>query len=159
MNRRQLDKIIELVTEAIEPHGYECIEAEWLNHDKILRLFIDNNKAEGIQIDDCVKVNAIIEDVEALNEFLPSSYQLEVSSPGVERPLRQKAHFASSIGKTVKVNLLDNGSDRQRKTGKVVGVSDDGVVTMESDEGIWSFSLDHLNKAHVVFDWNQVNLD
>lgn len=157
MNRRQLDKIIGLVTEAVQPHGYECIEAEWLSHDKILRLYIDRDCAQGVQIDDCVKVNAILEELELLNEMLPAPFQLEVSSPGVERPLRQREHFASSIGKTIKVNLLDDSSDRQKKSGKIVNVSDEGVVTMESEEGQWSFSLEHLSKAHVVFDWNQAN--
>ncbi len=163
MDRSKLDDITKLATRLVEPAGYECIETEWVGNDRILRLFVDRlTEVEGsktINLDDCMVASRLLNDAPELDELVAGKYVLEVSSPGVERPLRFPKHFARHIGETIQVKLSDKVADRRQGKGKLVDVAppgattDDASITLETEQGPWSFPLAKLQRASIVYDW------
>lgn len=161
MDRTKLDTLIALVSQTLAPHGYECLEAEWVAGERVLRLYVDTLAGEGINLDGCVAATRILEGLPSLDEVMTGKYALEVSSPGVERPLRSKAHFESHLGETVSVKLLDKYMDRRQGTGQVTNVAEgdtvtgqiDTLITLRTEQGDWSFPLAQLQRASLVYDW------
>ena len=92
MNRLQRNEILEIVESVIHPMGYECLEVEWVASEKILRVYIDAEN--GVDMDDCLEVTRCLNEVESIDEKVPGLYRLEISSPGVDRPLRLAEHFS-----------------------------------------------------------------
>ncbi len=161
MDRTRLDSLIALISQTLAPHGFDCLEAEWLASEKILRLYVDSLNGSGINLDGCVAASRLLEDQPSLEAVMAGKFTLEVSSPGVERPLRSKSHFESHLGETVQVKLVDKYLDRRQGTGKVVQVADgdtvtgqlDTLITLQTEQGAWSFPLTQLQRASLVYDW------
>ena len=153
MKRDKLDQVVAFADKVLSPMGFECIEAEWIGNERVLRLFIDK-PAGGIKIDDCVAVTKLMVELPELDVIVPGQYSLEVSSPGIERPLRSRTHFERHIGDTIQVKLAEKILDRKQGTGKLISVSNEAMVTLETSQGLWSFPLDQVQKASLVYDWN-----
>lgn len=159
LDRAKLDTIIAIVNRVLGPAGYECIEAEWSGGDRILRLFVDL-AAGNITLDDCVKASRLLEELPDLDAATPPHYTLEVSSPGVERPLRRRQHFERHLGERVQVRLRGKVQERRGGTGRLVEVEtasggvDDALITLETEQGVWSFPLASLQHASLVYDWD-----
>lgn len=156
-----------LVSQLLEPVSLECIEAEWQAHDRILRLFVDrvvlaDGPADqpGVNLDDCVRASAALNDRPELDEAISGNYTLEVSSPGIERPLRLRQHFERVVGKKVHVTLREKSDNRWQAEGLLAAVGsgegegkDDAIISIDTEAGRWSFGLDNLKKASLVYDW------
>jgi ribosome maturation factor RimP len=166
LDRVKLDKIITAVNQLLAPAAFDCIEAEWQAHDRILRLFVEHvDPAVGINLDGCVQASRLLLDDPDLDALVNGVYTLEVSSPGVERPLRRAVHFERHVGATIQVKLREKVQERKNGTGRIVRVeapaaaadaaymSDDTRITLETPEGPWSFPLASLQKASLVYDW------
>ena len=152
MNRSKLSNVIDVVNRACQPNGFECIDVEWHADSRTLRIFVD--REQGIDLDGCVAVNHLLEDCPEIDALIDGNYILEVSSPGIERPLRTKRHFEAQLGRTVQVRLQRPGSGRVQGTGKLVAVGDDNIK-IDTPQGVWEFNIEHVQKANLVFDWSQ----
>jgi ribosome maturation factor RimP len=152
MNRESLNKIVDLVSRVVNPLGYECLDVEWVAHDRILRVFVDS--LSGVGMDDCLRVNRELVELEELDENVPGSYRLEVSSPGVEKPLRTAAHFSAVIGQNVRVKLTQSVDDRRQGAGRVLDVDAEKNVTLGLDSGEWRFPVTLVHGAKLVYEWN-----
>ncbi len=143
----------ETVKKLLEPVvcdlGYELWGLEYLPQGKhsILRIFID--KPTGIQIEDCEivshQVSAIL-DVEAV---IPGNYNLEVSSPGLERPLFEEAHYQRYLGQEVKLKLQKPIQDKRQYIG-VMEELEKRVLKLRVDGELVSMPLDVITKANLV---------
>ena len=156
MDRLKLDSLISVVNGQLNPAGFDCIEAEWSAHEKILRLFVDRqNEQTGINLDGCVSASRLLGEFTELDDMIPGHYVLEVSSPGVERPLRRIEHFQAHIGRKVEVKLHEKFNDRRQGKGVLAAVAegDGGWLTLETEQGVWSFPLRCLQRASLVYDW------
>ncbi len=159
MDRLRLDSIIEAASSALTEGGYECIEAEWESNDRILRLFIDCVRAEatGMTMEECVKASRLLDATDRLDQVIAGSYTLEVSSPGVERPLRRQRDFEKHLGQMIEVKLSDKIQDRKHGKGRLVDVldetGDDVLITLDTNRGPWQFPLATLQRASLVYDW------
>lgn len=119
--RSKQDQIIHLIAPLLAPLGYELVHVEIQTHrQKTLRLFIDHLDAiegQGIGIEDCVRVSrALDEPLEKLTELdalFQGAYELEVSSPGVERPLRTERDYAKFAGREVTIHTYRALTDRE----------------------------------------------
>src|SRR5262245_33786016 len=92
------------ITPVLVAQGYELVLLEMQPRSKVLRLFID--KPGGVSLDDCTKVSRLVSDVldgEGISERIPGTFNLEVSSPGLDRPLVRPADFQRFVGKKVNV--------------------------------------------------------
>jgi ribosome maturation factor RimP len=151
MNRQQYDKIIELINPKIDPLGYECVEVEWDGAEETLRVYID--RPEGIKMEDCLRVNDLLIEANDLDALVPGDYRLEISSPGIERPLRTREHFSRVIGQKIKVRLTERTQNRMEGAGKLLGIDQDDIVSLELPAGVWNFPFQAIRKANVVFEW------
>lgn len=156
-----------VVSGLLGPVGLECIEAEWQGHDRILRLFVDRladaspeDATRGVNLDDCVRASAALSERPELDDAVAGAYTLEVSSPGIERPLRLKQHFERFLGKKVHVTLKEKIQNRWQGEGLLSLVQagagegkDEALVTLDTGEGPWTFGLENLKKASLVYDW------
>lgn len=160
---------LERVTQAVlDGLGFELVELEKAGHRArpILRIRIDRADSEpgrGVTVDDCARVSRELEAVLDERADLPSSYILEVSSPGVERPLRKRRHFERCLGREVAVSgfsVLADGSKRVRGTLLAVeGAEGAELIRLRLANGAEiEIPIDAIAKAHLVFDWDRQGL-
>ena len=100
-------RIIDLVEPILDEVGYELVDVEYLSkYGKwVLRVYID--KEGGISIDDCVQVSEELGDLIDIKEIIEHEYVLEVSSPGLNRPLKKEKDFSRAIDRKIKVTTVD----------------------------------------------------
>ncbi|HED34517.1 MAG TPA: ribosome maturation factor RimP [Gammaproteobacteria bacterium] len=130
--------------------GYELVEIELKPHptNGLLRVYID--REGGIQLEDCSAVSSQISSVLDVEDPVPGQYNLEISSPGLDRPLRKTADFERFVGERVKIKLSVPTLEGQRNfTGRLKGVQDDEVI-LEMDGETHYLSLDSIDKARLV---------
>ena len=131
---------------------------------RTLRVFIDKEGSENVSIDDCSKVSRGLDLVLDVEDLVPGgAYQLEVSSPGLERPLRQAWHYQAAIGETISLQLNESlgaicenrpSADKKRKKlqGQLSDFKNDCVfVTLEGESQALEIGLNFVHKAKVVF--------
>ncbi len=125
------DRLEELIDSELAMIGYELVklEASFATRRKILRIFVDRSD-RAVTIDDCVEVTKIISLVLDAEDIIPGPYTLEVSSPGVDRPLTKPKHFKRFIGSTAKIEYQDEEKGKVKLTGEIVG-ADNSEVTIE----------------------------
>src|SRR2546422_6051348 len=99
------DRLRGLLRGGVEALGFELVEAELVGggHQPTLRVYIDS--PQGITVDDCADVSRQISSILDVEDPIPGSYTLEVSSPGLDRPLVEPEDFRKRVGGTVKVKL------------------------------------------------------
>jgi ribosome maturation factor RimP len=122
----------------------------------LLRLYIDA-PGRTVAIEDCEAVSREVSAVLDINDPIASQYTLEVSSPGIDRPLFTVAQFAKHVGETVKLNLQIPVNARRRLQGAIVGVDGDNItLRTETTEVL----VQHVNieKARLVPDWAALGL-
>jgi ribosome maturation factor RimP len=145
------DTLAALVQPVVEGLGYELWELEYSpgRGNGFLRLYIDAEA--GITLDDCERVSRAVSELLDAEDPLPGQYTLEVSSPGLERPLRTAAQFARYVGEAVFVELGQPVDGRRRLSGRLAAVSADAVeVDVEGQR--WSLPLAAIRKAHLAPD-------
>lgn len=126
--------------------GYEMVDLEISNRGKLLRLFID--KPDGINIDDCSLVSNHISRLLAVEMDFDYD-RLEVSSPGLDRPLKKVSDFHRFSGETAALKLRIPLQGRKKFEGVLQGV-EDGQILMEVDGNIMRFDLENIDKARLV---------
>jgi ribosome maturation factor RimP len=144
------DKVREVVTPVVQGAGYELVDVEW-KHEQggwVIRLFID--KPDGISHEDCEQVSRQVSATLDVHDVVPHTYNLEVSSPGLDRPLRTSDHFRRFVGQKARVKLRDGLEGRRNFSGVIVS-AEDSAVTMEVDGKQYTLPLSDLEKANL--DW------
>jgi len=138
-----------LLEPAVERLGYELVdvEAKLAGRNGVLRLFIDS--ADGIGLEDCEKVSLAVSALLDVEDPIPGHYDLEVSSPGLDRKLTKLAHFQRFAGETVKVQMRFPIEGRRRFRGKLLSAADDQVV-VEVDGEQHSLPLSTIDSARLV---------
>jgi ribosome maturation factor RimP len=122
----------------------------------LLRLYID---APGrvVAIEDCEAVSREVSAVLDVNDPIASQYTLEVSSPGIDRPLFTAAQFGTHIGETAKLTLQIPMDGRRRLQGVIVGVAGDDI-TLRTETAEMKLSFANIEKARLVPDWAALGL-
>jgi len=116
------------------------------------RLKITIDHADGLDTERLTKATRMISLELDMQDPVNGTYTLEVSSPGVERPLRTAAHYARSIGEQVAIKLRPNAEKLRRLKGELTASTDDSI-TVRNDDGEHTLSFDQIAKANTVFDW------
>jgi len=122
------DELTKLLEPTIERLGYELADLEVRIGGKhgVVRVFIDN--PEGITLDDCETVSRAVSALLDVEDPLPGHYDLEVSSPGLDRKLTKTEHFQRFTGETVKVQMRFPVEGRRRFRGTLVSSDDENIV-------------------------------
>ena len=154
----RLDREIETRIEAL---GFELVELERAGSKArpILRIRIDKEGTtpeQGVTLEDCTKVSRGVEEFLDAKEDLSERYVLEVSSPGVERPLVKPRDFERFAGKDVAVKTGHAVGDRgKRVEGVLRGLSGNDEVKIEVGNDVIRIPRSDIKKAHLVFRWNE----
>tara|TARA_B100001939_G_scaffold60128_1_gene49226 strand:- start:161 stop:613 length:453 start_codon:yes stop_codon:yes gene_type:complete len=141
----------ETLREQIEKKGYELIEIEQHSLRKGIKMVLFIDHENGIGIDDCISVSKTSEVV--IDEFIdPESYELEVSSPGLDRKLVKKEDFDRFIGKTIKIKLKEKLNDRKNFKGLLTDRRGD-LVILEDDQ-VFEIPMDSIDICRIVPQFN-----
>lgn len=155
------ESVAERARQLLEPvlarDGFDLVEVEWQREggDWVLRLFVD--KDGGIGIDDCQAASRLVETLLDVEDFIEPAYSLEVSSPGIERPLRKPQDFRKFAGQRAKVRAFGpivsapGQAPRKQWTGTLRDFAD-GAVEIEVDGAVHRIPVDRMAKAHLEYD-------
>ena len=143
------DELANLLEPTVERLGYELVDLEVRLGGKggLVRLYID--KPDSIDLDDCEKVSLAVSALLDVEDPVPGNYNLEVSSPGLDRKLTKVEHFQRFEGETVKVQLRFPIEGRRRFRGTLLS-SDDENIVVEVDGESFSLPLKTIDTARLV---------
>ncbi|WP_353571875.1 ribosome maturation factor RimP [Candidatus Albibeggiatoa sp. nov. BB20] len=140
-----------LLTPTITALGYEIIGVERLSRGRkgaqLIRIFID--KSDGITIKDCEAVSHQISGVLDVEDPVQGQYTLEVSSPGLDRPLVTQAHFARFIGHQVQIRLTRPLAERRNFSGTLLRIEDNEIVVL-AEQTEYNLPYEQIDKAKLI---------
>jgi ribosome maturation factor RimP len=139
----------ETIKDIIEGCGVNLYDIETVseNEQKIFRIYITCEG--GVSLDKCAEVTRVLSPIFDVEPPINGAYTLEVSSPGIERPLKKNEHFKGSIGELVKVKLINTDTI----IGKLQSFEDGKITLLEDDGEISIISLDEVEKARTYYKW------
>ncbi|MEE8339124.1 MAG: ribosome maturation factor RimP [Xanthomonadales bacterium] len=145
-------KLAALLQPLVEDLGYEFVGIEHSSNPKnpVLVIYID--AAGGIAVEDCAKVSREIAAILDVENPIPGKYQLEVSSPGLDRPLFTLEQFRQFSGEVAQISLFAPRDGRRKFKGKILG-AEAGQVKMEQDGVEVTLDLGNIARARLVPDY------
>ena len=142
-------QVVNLLNTVCINNSYELIDVHFLNSPPTLKLAIYIDKPGGINIDDCVEFNKIVNGTTDLDDLIGSSYLLEVSSPGPQRPLRSISDFVRHKGKKVKIKLsVPYEGKKDVFVGQVESVKEDHIDINDGGE-LYTIKYANIEKANL----------
>jgi ribosome maturation factor RimP len=149
---QQLTKLCEPV---VTGQGYELVDLELKTEPGVglvLRAYIDK-KDTAVGLDDCASVSRELSAVLDVEDVIKVAYSLEVSSPGLNRPLKKEADFARFVGKKAKIRTRHPvGETRRNFSGTLVGVAG-GKVKIDVGDQVCEVPVDDVEKANLVYEF------
>lgn len=158
-----LDRLKSLVESEVERAGVELVDVELAGSKgrPLIRVYVDTDT--GITLDRCAQVSRTLEPVLEGARLVPERYVLEVSSPGINRPLTRRRHFERFVGREIEVRVREPRDGRQRFVGVLEHVAEregDGfeirVRDPRSEEDPWSFVAGEIAKARLHVNWDSI---
>ena len=142
-------KLIGIAEPVIKDLGFELVQLEFKSG--VLQILAEDPKTGNLSLDDCTAINKMLSPVLEVEDPIPGAYTLEISSPGIDRPLIKPDDFAKYAGFETKLELDDGVGDEGRKRfrGKLTGMQDD-FVTMIVDGVEHKFELAAFRNARLV---------
>ena len=145
-------KLADMFGPVIESMGYELIAVEIVGGGgTTMRVYIDSQ--DGITVDDCADVSYQISGLLDVEDPLRGRYTLEVSSPGLDRPLVTLEHFRQFTGSRVKIRSLEPILGRKRFTGVLEAV-EDGTLVIAVDNEVYEIPFDRIERANLVAEFD-----
>jgi ribosome maturation factor RimP len=138
-----------LARRVVEPLGYELVGVEYFQKGggATLRVYIDHER--GITLDDCTAVSHQLSGVLDVDDPIPDQYDLEVSSPGLDRPLVFVEHFERFAGCRVRIRLAEKLEGRRKLEGILLGLGP-GAIKLRADERDWDIPLTSIESARLI---------
>jgi len=146
-----LDQIRELISPALNESAIELVELAFrgARGNQILQVFIDTES--GVTIDDCQNASDLISEILDTADIIEGRYRLEVSSPGVDRPLKTVRDFRRNMGRPIRFNL-QNEETKRTYEGTIQQVVD-GKVTLMVNQEAETFSIDQMENVKLILKW------
>lgn len=151
---RATDKLGTLIASAVQALGYELVGVEHQSQGRhtVVRVFIDS--PQGITLEDCEQASHQISGVLDVEDPIRGQYNLEVSSPGLDRPLFTPEHYTRFVGEKVKLRLRQPVDGRRKLAGRIEQV-EDGVIRIVDDAGqSYELTVDEIDKANLIPDYD-----
>ena len=145
------DKVLSILNPSVQDLGYELLGVEYVPSGKlsILRLYIDSEK--GIGLDDCEVVSRQVSAIMDVEDPISGQYNLEVSSPGIERPLFSIAHYMRFLGHEVLIKTYRPIEGRRKFTGTIGSISEkSNTLELLTEMGSVTLDIDLIEKANLV---------
>jgi ribosome maturation factor RimP len=145
-------KITDLAESVLDDLGFELVDVEYLSeHGRwVLRIYVD--KEGGVTIDDCANLSREIGDLIDIKDVIEQEYVLEVSSPGLNRPLKKERDFARVIGKKIKIRMFAPVDGRRNFSGYLKDFQDQKLY-IEVEGELVNLSWKEVDKANLVYEF------
>jgi ribosome maturation factor RimP len=154
--RSEATKILTLAEPIAGEMGLEVLDIEFSGgaSGRLVRIYLDNPAADrDVSVADCEALSRRMGDVLDAHEAVAGHYMLEVSSPGVNRPLRKASHFEAVVGGRVRVRMNEPVDDKRMVVGSLVEF-DDGRLCVKEDSGeVLETTLDNVERANFEFEF------
>ena len=152
MMREREMRLYELIEPTVTSLGFELVGVLWRDgrSRSLIRIYVDHG--EGVTVDDCARVSHRVNGLLDVADPIPGEYDLEVSSPGVDRPLFVERDFTRFAGADLKVTLRSPCAGRRRFTGTLGGYRD-GVVLVDEHGTEHRFAISEIESARLVEQW------
>jgi ribosome maturation factor RimP len=146
------DRITTMVEALLKVEGLELVDLEFRKEARgwVLRIFMD--KPGGVTLDDCSEISREIGDQIEVNELIPHSYTLEVSSPGLDRPLKKEKDFFGSIGKLIQFSTKVPLEGQTFFKGILLDYQVSGLLRLAETKKTWEIPVGIITKARLVFE-------
>jgi len=147
------EQLLKLIEPVVEGLGYECVGVEYNSHPKhgLLRIFIDSD--QGVSMDDCTQVSHQVSGVLDVEDPITGEYNLEVSTPGLNRPLFKIGQFEQFVGHIAQVNLFKPVEGRRNIKGVIEKVEGDDVY-LQQDGQVYKVPFQAMSKARLEPDYS-----
>ncbi|UCE80123.1 MAG: ribosome maturation factor RimP [Nitrospiraceae bacterium] len=147
-----LSKVSELAESLAGEYGLQVVDVLLLGSSKkpLLRVFID--KERGVTLGDCEEFSRALSAVLDIEDPIQTSYVLEVSSPGLDRPLTSRKDFEKNIGKRITVRTKERINNKKSFTGTLQGLDGDDIVLVMDKHGKMNISLVNISKAKLAIE-------
>jgi ribosome maturation factor RimP len=147
-----IERVRAITTPILMNEGVELVEVDYRRESRgwVLRLTID--KEGGVTLDDCGRVSQQVGRELDVEDLISSPYALEVSSPGLTRPLRSEKDFVKHCNRLIKLRTVDPVNSRQQFKGRLLGVSNN-QIELEMEEGIVQIPLAKIAKANLEIEF------
>ena len=149
------EQLLTITKEVVSDLGFDLIDIELTGNrsQQVIRVYIE--KPGGILLSDCVAVSRKLGECLDEKDVIDNSYRLEISSPGIERPLRKIQDYERYVGHRVRIRLQGRLKGKRRIAGKLVEVEDNIVRIISQNGEKVSFSLADIAKANLDVDWDK----
>jgi ribosome maturation factor RimP len=155
--RKDVQDLWNLAEPCVKDAGFDLVEVQsgrevagW-----VLRLYIDTPEGAGtVSHEDCERVSRDISAALDVADLIPHSYQLEVSSPGLDRPLRRERDFARFAGQNARIRMSEGVEGRRNFSGVLRGAKD-GLVEIECEGRSYQLPIGEVAKANLIPDWER----
>jgi len=150
-----VQKLNELLQPLVEDLGYEFVGLEYNSNPKhaVLRIYIDHDN--GVGIEDCEAVSRETAALLDVKDPIRSNYNLEVSSPGLDRPLFTTAQYRQFAGSEVKITIFAPQDGRRKFSGPILGADENGI-RIEQDGTEVTLDINNVVKARLVPDYDKI---
>ena len=161
MNENITESARKLIEPVLNNKGFKLVDIEYRREQAgwILRIYIDRKKRgnhetlkSGITLDDCAIVSRDIETILDVESIIPYSYHLEVSSPGITRPLKKEEDFLDNIGKMVKIKCFGDTQEKQTFSGRLLECVA-GNIKIKTDNITLEIPLLRVIKANLLVEF------
>ncbi len=145
-----VDKVEKIVSGICHDESLELVHVEFLSesHHYYLRIYID--KPGGVTMGDCTAVSRQLADILDVNQIIDVEYRLEVSSPGINRPLFKKSDYTKFIGQRVVIRTLREIEGKKKWSGILNGISEKDCVTLSVDDHTVEIDFSSIKKARLA---------
>jgi len=152
MSKSVLNKVRQLAEPQVSGLGLELVDVEYVKEGAhwYLRIYID--KEGGVDIDDCAAASQRLSELLDRENLIPQAYMLEVSSPGIERPLRKKEDYEKYKGELVSVYTSEPYDGFTCFTGDLMGLEEDKVILEYEGQQI-AIPFNLVERAHLTFEF------
>ena len=152
------DALLGLLEPTVTGLGYELVELELgqSGHRPLVRVFIDRHDGEPVGLDDCERVSHAVEAVLDAEDPIQGAYQLEVSSPGLDRVLAREKDFEAAVSREIRVQTRRPLDGRKRYRGRLVAF-EAGVLKMNVDGDLASIPFDEVEKANTIYEFTSAD--
>jgi len=147
-----IENIKTLVLMVLDQLGIELVDLslQGSNRKKVLRIYV--HEEGGVSLDRCAQVSRMISDLFDRKDIITSKYILEVSSPGLDRPLKSVRDFERNLGEKVKVIVITEEKEKEI-VGRIKGKEENIIYLVDENEEIIQFELDNLQSAKIIVEF------
>jgi ribosome maturation factor RimP len=141
------ERVTEIIGPSVEAMGYDLVRVQMIG--ATLQIMAERRDGAAMTVDDCAEISRTASALLDVADPIPTAYQLEVSSPGIDRPLTRLADFERFAGFDAKLETKAPIDGRRRFTGTLLG-TEDGQVRVDTEDGPVTLPFGDINKAKLV---------